>query len=336
MQENQGDGPSSHRSAFVVARKSNNQLAGGVVLTICAVATLEVHQQRQQTEQDLQGAAKAVADFVIGVTSVWMVVPALVAFATPPQLLSNLGPETLLLRRAVILLSLPSCLSSLAAWYSWNTATGLCDEVLATSLIWGFMLLGLLRGGWASSYTHGFFCATTVLVMAEQFLNRYQPWPHLAFRLTALCSGLTGLNAGLLIATPLQFFCVLLVLVFISIGHISLELWLADCVGDACAHLSEPGPYLGGVARTGAAALVFLLVTFALLCRKLGSGSGSSSESATDGESGSESECSPQSGADWPESVTKHTPGPNSTSVADYALGVPSAELRGHLCKLLT
>jgi len=231
-------------------------LWGAAVVNILACVRLVLQQQRHEK---LPGFAA----FVIGTTSVWIAVPAIMTAFTPASRASGLSPKHLWLRRVVLLLCPLEALVSLVAWYHWVTFLGMCDIIGATSLMWLFLLNGVIKGGWAAYSTASLFYITFVLAIAEQSLEQYQPWPHMAFRVVAMTSGISGLNSGLCIPTLPHLICVALVAVAFSAVYIVLEPRLVgDCTGKACLQIL---PYLAGTVRCCGMALLYLLCMWLLL-----------------------------------------------------------------------
>lgn len=225
--------------------------------------------------------------FLIGITSVWILAPAVIAAGTPASMLSALGPRLLLLRRAVMLLCLLSCPVSVVTWYRWDVLTASSDVTLAIGVLSSSLLFGMLRGGWVGCSTWGLFCATFLLVIAEQSLEQYQPWPHLIFRTAGCLCIVASINAGLLIETLPHVLQVALVMGSFFYSHVLLEFWLMDYTPSACdsGGCLKPGPYFAGIVRTG---LVLLCCVLCLRSHCQSAGSDSVSEDDSSGESSSE------------------------------------------------
>jgi len=198
---------------------------------------------------------EGVSDFIIGVTSLWILVPATVSLATPRAQLLALGPRLALARWALLLLSPAACLVSLAAWYRWSSLIGTLDQTLASVTLAGATAFGLARGGFAAPSTALLLALTFGLYAVRPQLLRFWPWPHLAFRFSAFCTVLAGLNAGLCITDRVQLLAMMLFALPYHLGHVWIELELAQSTS---ADLFSQSVYLAGTLRTLLSILLYL------------------------------------------------------------------------------
>lgn len=197
--------------------------------------------------------------FLIGVTSVWISVPALLSLGTPSNKLSQLTPVQAFLRKFLLLETLLASTTSLVAWQRWNMQTAAVDQVCAYVCVIGCMSFALMRGGIASwSLLFGVlavaeFCAESFA--ADYMMERFQRWPHFIFRVLGFFLVFTALNGGVLINSMKQLIAVWGISVIIFFGYVFLEMQISHPVPPD----ADGAAYMAGVARCAISAVVEVL-----------------------------------------------------------------------------
>jgi len=208
--------------------------------------------------------------YINGINSCWIVVPGIISLSTSSQQLASLSPRVARLRHLVLGVGVCACITSIFAWRQWNVVVGTMDQLLATSLLFGIYILGVQRGGWICVSTASLGLSTVIFVVAEKFLEDYQPYPHEAFRMCGVLAGLAALNGGLRVPNLWKLLQVGVPLCAIWLGHVVLEWQLARCwEKQYCTYLFEPTPYLIGIGRNLACIFLFLTVAYFVLRGKM-------------------------------------------------------------------
>lgn len=146
---------------------------------------------------------------------------------------------------------------SLLVWSRWNWEIGALDEVFAYVAALGCMSFALMRGG-VCLWSLVFWLLAIAVFIAEScapdFLDTFQRWPHLIFRMFGYLGVFTALNGGLLVSSTKQLFAVLGCALVIFFGYVFLEVQILHPLGpDGFFPWTD---YLAGVARCAISAVV--------------------------------------------------------------------------------
>merc|ERR1719221_586010 len=119
----------------------------------------------------------------LGVSSLWILVPATTAILAPVEQ-ASCGMTTLvsLLRIASFVLSAISAFSSLLMWYDWSVFRMNMDRLSATAFLACSALFAWARGGWQRECTIVLGLLTLAAYFSRQPLWDYMPFPHMFFR----------------------------------------------------------------------------------------------------------------------------------------------------------
>lgn len=152
----------------------------------------------RQAQEEEANRLRDTGNFALGVTSVWIVTPALLALLTPPTQVGELSAGPAWLRRAMIPELTLASMASLLSWYDWSPVRMCLDQTLASLGLIGALALAMLQGGWVAGA-----CASLLFLSAGTFAwAMYTPegplrkYLHLLLRLFAFWALCTGLNCG--------------------------------------------------------------------------------------------------------------------------------------------
>jgi len=187
---------------------------------------------------------------VLAVTSMYILLPGLMAFAARKSELEKLTPMMRKVRLALILLYVCACTASAVAWFSWNFWRGLLDQMLATLVVAGTVAFSCARRDWVSKCCAVLFAVCALLFYTRGFNEQCgwpQPWPHFTFRVFACSTCVAGMTGGLYYETPMQLFIALGMVTPVWYLHAQFELMMEL---QSPAFVFERSHFLEGVART--------------------------------------------------------------------------------------